>query len=219
MSSQPVVAKWYTRARKFPQLIGRTADGARLWGGPYTITQVVAAGGLLLVGSRTMTLWARFGFLGNALVGVGVLVATVWGLGRVPPGVRNPISVMTCAWLAVAAPATGRLGGRPVKIGRPRRLRHRVRLYRGALPAAPAAPAVSESSFPASSPATPAADMPPVRSSRRPGQATATRPGRTQTSRPPRPALTGVQALLASPAPGAPRLESGDTRRADTVSA
>jgi len=28
------VVKWYTRARRFPQLIGKTPDGARLWGGP-----------------------------------------------------------------------------------------------------------------------------------------------------------------------------------------
>ena len=34
--------KWYTRARKFPQLIGRTPDGTRIPGGPYTYTQVAA---------------------------------------------------------------------------------------------------------------------------------------------------------------------------------
>src|SRR5450759_686655 len=55
----PEVVKYYTRARKFPQLIGRTPDGAKIWGGPYTFTQAISAGVVLFVGVNTMGLWAH----------------------------------------------------------------------------------------------------------------------------------------------------------------
>ena len=67
----PEIVKWYTRARKFPQLIGKTPDGAKLWGGPYTYTQVVGASVVLVVGLKTISLWGSFGLVGNALVVLG----------------------------------------------------------------------------------------------------------------------------------------------------
>ena len=51
--------KWYTRARKFPQLIGRTPDGTRIPGGPYTYLQVAAGVGMAAVLAATTGLWAR----------------------------------------------------------------------------------------------------------------------------------------------------------------
>lgn len=120
------VVRWYTRARKFPQLIGRTPDGMKLPGGPYTITQAVAAGVILVVGLNTMDIWARFGFIGNALTLALVTGGSVWGLGRIPVGSRNPISVLTGASNALFAPAVGRIGGRPVRIRRPHQVRHSI---------------------------------------------------------------------------------------------
>lgn len=120
------VVKWYTRARKFPQLIGRTPDGMKLWGGPYTITQACGFGLVLFVGLNTMWLWASFGFVGNFLVLAAVAVGVVVGLGRIPVGSRSPLSVASGAWKAVASPQHGRLGGRPVRLRKPHRLQHTV---------------------------------------------------------------------------------------------
>ena len=126
--SDPLVetVKWYTSARKFPRLIGRMYSGERIWGGPYTLPQVIAAVAVVVVGWQTMPLWARYGLLGNAfvlLVAVGVVVFLV---GRLPPGARNPLWVLLGVARAVAAPRSGRLAGRPVRLRRPHRLRHRT---------------------------------------------------------------------------------------------
>lgn len=176
------VVKWYTRARKFPQLIGKTPDGTRLWGGPYTVSQLVGGGSVAFIGLRTMSLWADFGLLGNLLF-LGLLTyGTVLLLGRIPVGSRNPLAVAAGTYRAVAAPATGRLGGRPVRIRRPHKLQHRLVLAIDDLPTlAPAsAPEPSTTTQPAPE--------------RQPSPAPTSAPA-TPTDR--KPALTGVQALLA----------------------
>lgn len=87
--------KWYTRARKIPQMIGRTPDGTRIPGGPYTFTQVfagVAAGGLLWL---TPGVWARGGLLASAIVALAVIFGAVYLTGQLPPGMRNPLVLGT----------------------------------------------------------------------------------------------------------------------------
>lgn len=122
------VVRWYTRARKVPQLIGRTPDGTRIWGGPYTITQVVGGGLVLVLALNTMGAWARFGFgfFGNVMVLAAVTVVVIVVLGRIPVGSRNPLSVVSAALHAVSAPRHGRVSGQKVLLRRPRRVRHRV---------------------------------------------------------------------------------------------
>lgn len=124
--SGPDVVKWFTRARKFPQLIGRTPDGTRIWGGPYTLTQALGGAGVLVVGLKTMSLWAHFGFIGSLVVLVTITASVVWGLGRIPVGARSPLSMAAGVARAVGAPKTGRLGGHPIRIRRPHQLRHTV---------------------------------------------------------------------------------------------
>jgi len=128
MGDQPTVerVKWFTLARKFPQLIGRTPDGAHIPGGPYTITQAVGGLIVLVVGYYSMGLWANFGVLGNYTLLLALTGAVIFGLGRIPLGARNPAAIGMGAFRAVAAPQRGRLRGRPVRIRRPRQLRHRV---------------------------------------------------------------------------------------------
>lgn len=128
MSTDPTVevVKWYTRARKFPQLIGRTPDGAKIPGGPYTITQAVGGGLLLLAGVNTLGWWASYGLLGNALLLLGVTYGAVLLLGRIPVGSRNPLSVASGSIRAASSPSLGKLAGRPVKLPRPRQVRHRI---------------------------------------------------------------------------------------------
>lgn len=137
----PEVLRWYTRARKFPQVIGRTPDGARIWGGPYTITQAVTGGLLLLLGYHTMSVWARFGFFGNVVVLLGATYGVVVLIGRIPVGARNPLTVVAGAVRAACAPRTGRLAGRPVRLRAPHRVRHSITVQTGAPPAPDPTPA------------------------------------------------------------------------------
>ena len=110
------VVKWYTRARRFPQLIGKTPDGATIWGGPYTYTQVIAGVAFIVIGSKTTWLWGHFGLIGNALILLGCAYGLVVLLGRLPIGSRNPISVGSGAIRALSSPTQGHLGGAPVRI-------------------------------------------------------------------------------------------------------
>lgn len=120
------VVRWYTRARRFPQLIGKTAGGQRIWGGPYTMTQVLAVAVVGFVGWQTIGLWGHMG-VGNVMVLAGAIVGAVIVAGRIPPGVRNPLVLARGAWRAFDAPTHGRLTtGRPVLPRKPVRTRAHV---------------------------------------------------------------------------------------------
>lgn len=99
------LAKWFTSARRFPQLIGRTPDGSQLPGGPYTITQLVVAGVTALVLWNTTWLWARFGMVGNLLVGPAILAGVVFAAGKLPFEMRSPI-VIGAGWINALTGAT-----------------------------------------------------------------------------------------------------------------
>ena len=195
------VVKWYTRARRFPQLIGKTPDGARIWGGPYTYTQVIGAVVVLVVGTKTVGLWGHFGLIGNALTLLGVAYGTTLALGRMPIGSRNPIAVGSGLIRALSASSSGNVGGRPVRIRRPHRASTRVVINPAAPTLALPAPVASTASEPSRS-----KRLPRPRWSRpAPSQNPASRPAPrgTRPTPSPAPALTGVQRLLA--ASGAPQ--------------
>jgi len=139
------VVRWYTRARRFPQLIGRTPDGARIPGGPYTITQVATAGVLMFLALKTTTLWAHYGLIANGLLLAGVVYGVVFLLGKIPVGSRNPLAIAAGAWRALSSPTTGRLAGRPVRLRAPHRVQHRMTVF---IPAGTAAAPRSVTSVP-----------------------------------------------------------------------
>lgn len=120
------IVKWYTRARRFPQLIGKTPDGATIWGGPYTYTQVIVGVLFIVAGSKTAWLWGHFGSVGNAVMLLGVAYGLVIILGRLPIGSRNPLSIAAGLVHALSSPSEGRLGGAPVRLRRPHRARSKV---------------------------------------------------------------------------------------------
>ena len=155
MGDQPTVerVKWFTLARKFPQLIGRTPDGARIPGGPYTITQAVGGLIVLVGGYYSMGLWANFGVLGNYTLLLALTGAVIFGLGRIPLGARNPAAIGMGAFRAVAAPQRGRLRGRPVRIRRPRQLTHRVVICTALTPSPVAETAAASVAIPVDVPA------------------------------------------------------------------
>lgn len=187
----PEIVKWYTRARKFPQLIGKTADGTKLWGGPYTYTQVIGAAAVLVVGLKTTSWWGSFGLIGNALVALGAAYGTALLLGRLPIGSRNPISVGSGTLRALTRPAQGTLGGAPLRIRRPHRARTAL-VIRHTIPAA-APTAQQPPQLPAARPPEPAPTTQRTWELVQPPPAAA-----SQTGSPRPPALTGVQRLLAA---------------------
>lgn len=194
------VVKWYTRARRFPQLIGKTPDGARIWGGPYTYTQVIGAVVVLVVGTKTVGIWGQFGLVGNALTLLGVAYGITVALGRMPIGSRNPLSVGTGLVRALSSPSAGNLGGRPIRIRRPHRVPTRVVINHHIphpLPA-PVTASAKVSRVPDETPRS--SRLPrPLWSRPAPSQNPPRPPRRgAQPSPSPAPALTGVQRLLAA---------------------
>ncbi|WP_051426539.1 hypothetical protein [Jiangella gansuensis] len=126
--------KYYTRARKFPQLLGRMPDGTKIPGGPYTVQQLLAAIAVIVVGGLTIGTWGVFGSIGNVAVLFGLAFGVVFLIGRLPMNGRNPLFALLGLYRMLNAPASGRYQGKPVRFRRPRRVRHQVNVYLGALP-------------------------------------------------------------------------------------
>ena len=205
-SDAPEIVKWYTRARRFPQLIGKTPDGATIWGGPYTYSQVIAGVVCVVIGSKTTWLWGHFGLVGNAMILLGVAYGVVLLIGRLPIGSRNPLSVGSGVLRAVGSPAQGHLGGSPLRIRPPHRARSRVvigptptRTEDAANTEPPASTTRSRRRGPRPRWSRPAPSQQPIAT---PPPTVRPTPASTRTA----PALTGVQRLLASS--GAPSQEN-----------
>ncbi len=109
------VIRNFTPSRNFPQMIGRTPDGRRIWGGPYTITQALGAGVVITGLYLTRDLWTHFGLFTSALIALIAVAAVVVGLGRLRPGARNPLSLLGGTARAMTAPRSAKLDGRPVR--------------------------------------------------------------------------------------------------------
>lgn len=130
----PEFVKYYTRARKFPQLLGRFPDGTKIPGGPYTVQQLLAGVGIIAFGSMTMGIWGVFGGLGNVVVLIMTSVGVMFLIGRLPMNGRNPLFAAMGFVRASSAPRGGRYQGRPIKIRGPRHVTHRTNVWRGPLP-------------------------------------------------------------------------------------
>ena len=117
-------AKFYTKARRIPMLVGKLPSGGRIWGGPYTITQVGAGAVVAFALWKTAPLWAQLGGFMNIVVAVGVVVGVVWATGKLPSSGRNPIAFVMDAMNLTSSP--GRLVGGQVALPKPRLLTHRV---------------------------------------------------------------------------------------------
>lgn len=116
---QTEVARFYTRSRKFPRLIGRLHDGTKIPGGPYTVTQAIVAAVLLALGLVTRGLWGT----GTILVDIPIVLLVAWGgawgAGRLPATRRNIGSILIGAVGAMFRPAAGKYREQTVKLGPP----------------------------------------------------------------------------------------------------
>lgn len=193
------VAKFFTRGVKFPRLIGTTADGTRIPGGPYTMLQAV--GGLLAFGAAqgTKALWSNGSLISDLIVLAAVTGCVVYALRFVRVGGRNPASVLIGVLGVLSQPKYGRLQGRRVRVRRPHGVRGVVRTLALPDPATagstpPAAPAIHGDGLEVVSADQPSFDAPPA--------ATALYPQLTP--------LDELIFAIATPAPAAP----GPTSRA-----
>ena len=116
-----IVGKFFTRAMKIPLMVGRLIDGTRLWGGPYTVPQIVAGFIALLV------LWQAFAwFFSTGLIFTDAILVVLgaWGAayltGRLPESRRNMLNVITSAASATTTSKTGLYRGAPFKIQQPK---------------------------------------------------------------------------------------------------
>ncbi|MDN5766104.1 MAG: hypothetical protein L0H78_09835, partial [Humibacillus sp.] len=111
--TEPDRLRWYTRARRIPKLMGRTASGGTLIGGPYTLTQFVGGAIALLTMNLTRPLWGGNG-LGDYLVIALVVAVVVFALKFVRTAGRNPLLVAAGRAAGAVAPSYGRQGGRAI---------------------------------------------------------------------------------------------------------
>lgn len=175
---QVEVVKWYTHVRRFPQLIGKTHNGTSLWGGPYTLTQILIGAGVLIIGGKTHSWWGRSGLVVDALLLIGIAYGAVVLAGRIPIGARNPLSVVTGLVTAFSRPRFGTVAGSPIRLRPPHLVAGRTDFAAGYR--ADPIPAKSETPISASTSPAPTTFPTPAVAAR------------------PRPALSGVQRLLAS---------------------
>ena len=119
MTSSPdperLVGRSYTKARRHPLVVGRFPGGGALWGGPYTIPQLIAMAVSFAVLVFTRQLWAHLGLVGNLLVLAGVPAGLGFALRRAQVDGRNPLAAAGSALLLLGTPRGGRLGGRAVQ--------------------------------------------------------------------------------------------------------
>lgn len=120
-SAEVLIGRCYTRARRHPVMIGRWPGGrGRIWGGPYTIPQLVVLVASLVLLLVTRAVWAHFGLL-NFVIVLGVPYGLSLLVRHVQVEGRNPLSVVASSVGLLFRPSGGRLGGRPLGKARGRR--------------------------------------------------------------------------------------------------
>lgn len=113
------IARFYTRSRRFPKMIGRMTDGSRIPGGPYTLTQV-GFGGVALMGLLlTRTMWSTGATLLDLAITVGVAWGVTWLVGLIPMTRRNLVLAFVGAVAAMFKPHGGRYQDRTIRLARP----------------------------------------------------------------------------------------------------
>ncbi|WP_149563847.1 hypothetical protein [Streptomyces cacaoi] len=112
-----LIGRCYTKARRLPLVLGQW-EGRRLWGGPYTVPQLVTMFVVLLGMVAAFPLWGHFGLL-NVLPLVGVPYAASFAVRSLRIEGRSPFAVLASLTLLATAPHQGRLGGQPLRAPRP----------------------------------------------------------------------------------------------------
>ncbi|GLW19746.1 hypothetical protein Stsp01_64890 [Streptomyces sp. NBRC 13847] len=111
---EPLIGRCFTKARRHTLVVGRWPGGGRIWGGPYTVPQIIVAAATFAAAFLTRGLWAHHGLVDVVpLVGVPYALAVI--VGRVHVDGRNPLSVAGSVLGLAASGGSGRMDGRPVR--------------------------------------------------------------------------------------------------------
>ncbi|MFJ3699639.1 hypothetical protein ACIPW9_36895 [Streptomyces sp. NPDC090052] len=113
--SEMLVGRCYTKARRHPVMVGKwPGGGGRIWGGPYTVPQVVVLVVSFLLLILTRPFWAHFGWV-NVLIALGVPFGLSLLVRHIHIDGRNPLAVAASAVGMLATPHGGRMDGRPLR--------------------------------------------------------------------------------------------------------
>ncbi|MFI1436758.1 hypothetical protein [Streptomyces lydicus] len=113
-SPKPLIGRCFTKARKHTLVVGHWPGGGRIWGGPYTVPQIIVAAAMFALLFLTRGLWAHHGLV-DVLPLIGVPYALALVVGRIHVDGRNPLSVAASALGLAASGGSGRMDGRPVR--------------------------------------------------------------------------------------------------------
>ncbi|MFG2402520.1 hypothetical protein [Streptomyces lydicus] len=113
-SPEPLIGRCFTKARKHTLVVGHWPGGGRIWGGPYTVPQIIVAAATFAAAFLTRGLWAHHGLV-DVLPLIGVPYALALVVGRLHVDGRNPLSVAASAVGLAASGSSGRMDGRPVR--------------------------------------------------------------------------------------------------------
>jgi hypothetical protein len=120
-ADQIEVVRFY-RTTKYPRMLGRLPDGSRIWGGPYTFTQGIIGGSVLLLVLYTWGSWAVYGLLTNIIIAIGAVSVSLYLSGLIRTKNRNPILAGMGAFTALTAPSAGKLD-KSFRFRKPRHIR------------------------------------------------------------------------------------------------
>lgn len=115
--NQVQTGKFYTSARKIPQLIGVTPTGEKIPGGPYTVTQFALGILVLVLGFVTRPIWGSGDIFSEILILLFVTAGVIYGAGKMPRTRRSPLNLTNCAMSLFSRPATGKYRGRKLPNG------------------------------------------------------------------------------------------------------
>lgn len=115
---QAETARFYTTSRKFPRMIGRLPEGTRIWGGPYTFTQLGVAIAMFAAAMVTRSIWSTGSIVIDLLIVAGAAWAAAFAARALPTTRLNPVVVVSTAVATVFAPRHGTYRGRAVRSSR-----------------------------------------------------------------------------------------------------
>jgi hypothetical protein len=113
--TEPIVGRSYTRARKFPLVIGRLPQGGRIIGGPYTIAQVAVMVTVIIALRILAPIWAHLGY-GDVAVYAALPYAAGFAVRKARIEGRDPLRAGVGALNALGSPAAGRMRGRTFRL-------------------------------------------------------------------------------------------------------
>lgn len=119
-------ARFYTKARRFPKMIGRLNDGSRIPGGPYTLTQISVGGVVLFLMLMFRPVWGWGFVLAEIPFAVAISWVVMWTVGRLPTSQRNIVAAIFAGFSAAFSPSSGRYRGNTVTFRKPHTVRGRA---------------------------------------------------------------------------------------------